>query len=108
MTIEGATVEAADALAEMALAHDIPEAEAQEMIARARLIASDPRPVDEPALVALWRREYDGMASRAIVDFGIHGPDMALKIADDALAAGCTPSVVLDALDECDKLYGDE
>jgi hypothetical protein len=78
----------------------------KEMIARARAICGDPKPIDESALVALWRREQDGMARSAILSMGVHGEELAASMAEQAIAAGCTPSLVLDALEECDRRYG--
>ncbi len=80
----------------------------KELVAEVRARCVDPAPVAESALVGLWRREIDGMGRRAIIDMGIHGPELAARIAAEALAAGVTPSVVADAMEECDRRYGPE
>lgn len=77
----------------------------KEMIAKARLIETAAPMSDEP-LVNLWMREIDGVSRRWIIEAGVHGPDIAMSAAESSLKAGASEKAVLDALDECDRLYG--
>ena len=78
----------------------------KELVAEVRARCADPTPIDESALVALWRRETDALARAAIVGMAIHGEDMAVEAAAAALVKGVTPSVVADSLEEADRRYG--
>lgn len=70
-----------------------------------RASCPDPTPHANP-LVDLWRHEFDVGVKSALRMLAVHGPEhLVVEAAAAALARGCTPSVVAEALEACIPIY---
>lgn len=82
---------------------DIPIRSLKDMADEVRARCPDPVPHANP-LVDLWRRELDGQAKGAIRSMATYDEEMAARVAAEAIARGCTPSVIASALDEAHEI----